>query len=307
MAQRSAPERGVLGDLRRMAPELPTSVRSIAEQLLADPVAGVSGTIHDLAAASGSSPSAVSRLCRRLGVDGYPGLRIAVLADAPRSGASAWELDVSRTISPEDSLEDVARVLGAAQARAVQDTLAGLDLAAVRAAADRIVAARRVHVFGVSGSSVMGTELQIRLHRIGIPVWSHADVHEGLTAAALLGPGDVALAISATGTTVETLEVVRCAAAHGATTVAVTGVRTSPLADLADHVLLTVTEETTFRAGPLAARFSELTVIELVYLAVAQQTAERTTELLEATAEAVHGHTGRTSPRTTRPRTTPTP
>ncbi|RCK70282.1 MurR/RpiR family transcriptional regulator [Desertihabitans brevis] len=293
----------VLAELRRLLPTLPASVQRTAETVIADPVGSVSGTIGELAAASGTSTSAVSRLCRRLGVDGYPALRLAVLADSAREQPSAWESDVSRTITADDPLEDVAAVLGAAQSRAVADTLAGLDLDAVRTVARQISTARRVLVLGVSGSAVMAAELQLRLQRIGVAVWAHSDVHEGLTAAALLDERDVAVAISCTGATVETVDMLRCAAEHGAATAAITGARTSPLAEHADSLLLTVTEETTFREGPLAARFSELTVVELLYLAVAQLGGERTTDLLAATARAVRGH--QVAPRTTRPARTP--
>lgn len=286
---------GILAELRRLLPDLPDSVRRTAERVLADPVASVAGTITDLAEASGTSPSAVSRLCRRLGVDGYPALRIAVVADATASASSPWEIDISRTIGPTDSLEDVAGTLGAATSRAVHDTLAGLDLDVLRDVAHAVAGARRVHLYGVSGSAVMTAELQLRLHRIGIATWSFADVHEGLTGAALLGPGDVAIAVSYTGETIETLEMLRAAGSRDALTVAVTGAPRSSLAAVADRILVTVTEETTFREGPLAARFSELTVVELLYLAVGQLTYERTTELLTQTALAVRRHqAGRT-------------
>ncbi|HLV54098.1 MAG TPA: MurR/RpiR family transcriptional regulator [Actinotalea caeni] len=281
---------GVLTDLRRLRPELPASVRKVADTVLADPAGAVAGTLQELAATSGTSPSAVSRLCRRLGVDGYPALRLSVIADAAAGTGSPWELDISRTISPTDPLEDVARTLGAAQTYAVMDTLAGLDLDAVRALADAIAAARRVQLYAVSGSAVMTMELQLRLHRIGVPTWSFTDVHEGLTGAALLEPGDVAIAVSFTGETVETVEMLRTAAERGALTAAVTGGAESTLARAADHVLVTVTEETTFREGPLAARFSELTVVELLYLAVSQASVARTTELLDRTAHAVRSH-----------------
>lgn len=281
---------GILTDLRRLLPELPDSVRKVAENVLAEPSVAVAGTLRELAAASGTSPAAVSRLCRRLGVDGYPELRVAVTRDAATSGDTPWQVDISRTISPTDPLEDVARTLAAAQSLAVRGTLAGLDLDAVRAVAAATLAATRVQLYGVSGSSVMTAELHLRLHRIGIPTWSYADVHEGLTGASLLEPGDVAIAFSFTGETRETVEMLRTAARRGATTAAITGARRSTLAGIAEHLLVTVTEETTFREGPLAARFSELTVVELLYLAVSQTSIDRGAALLERTAAAVRGH-----------------
>lgn len=290
----------ILTDLRGLLPELPDSVRKVAEHVLADPSTAVAGTLRELAAASGTSPSAVSRLCRRLGVDGYPELRVAVARDAATGGDTPWQVDISRTISPTDSLEDVARTLEAAQSLAVRGTLAGLDLDAVRAVAAATHSARRVQLYGVSGSSVMAAELHLRLHRIGVPTWSYADVHEGLTGASLLEPGDLAIAFSFTGETRETVEMLRTAAGRGAVTAAVTGARRSSLARTADHVLVTVTEETTFREGPLAARFSELTVVELLYLAVSQTGIERSAELLERTAAAVRDHQESRPSRTSR-------
>jgi len=281
---------GILTEIRRLLPELPASVRKVAAVVLADPQAAVAGTVQDLSDASGASPSAVSRLCRRLGINGYPALRVAVAADAAGAGSSPWELDISRTISPTDPLDEVARTLAAAQTLAVRDTLAGLDLDAVRQVAEAIATAGRVQLYGVSGSAVMTAELELRLHRIGIPTWSFSDVHEGLVGACLLGPTDVAIAVSYAGETIETVEMLRAARASGAVTVAITGSRTAPLVDLADHALFTVSDATTFGEGPLAARFAELAVVEMLYLAVSQLTYERASRLLTLTARAVSTH-----------------
>ncbi|SEE27410.1 MurR/RpiR family transcriptional regulator [Ruania alba] len=278
---------GVLAQIRRLLPQLPTAVRRTAEQLLNDPHGSVAGTITELAEAAGTSPGAVSRLCRTLDLDGYPALRVAVTADAASSAHGHWDVDISRTIGPHDPLSDVVRTFEAAQARAVHATLACLDLDAVQAVADAIGTARRVHVYGVSGSGVIARELELRLTRIGVPCWTYADVHDGLVAAVQLTEGDVALAVSHSGETQETLDMVACARERGALTAAITGGHSSSLADLVHHSLLTISAETTFRDGPLAARHSELAVVEVLYLAVSQSTYKRTVQHLADTARAV--------------------
>ncbi|WP_156253093.1 MurR/RpiR family transcriptional regulator [Pseudactinotalea terrae] len=281
---------GILTDLRRLLPELPASVRKVAEVVLADPQGAVAGTLHDLADAGGSSPSAVSRLCRRLGIDGYPALRVAVAADAASAGSSPWELDISRTISPTDPLDKVARTLATVQTLAVRDTLSGLDLDAVRQVAEAIATAGRVQLYAVSGSAVMTSELELRLSRIGVPTWSFTDVHDGLVGACLLGESDVAIAVSYTGETTETVEMLRAARQAGAVTAAITGSPRSPLAEVAAHTLITVSDATTFGQGPLAGRFAELAVVEMLYLAVSQLTYDRASALLTLTAGAVKAH-----------------
>jgi DNA-binding MurR/RpiR family transcriptional regulator len=278
---------GVLARMRLLLPDLPSSTRLTAQRILDDPHSAVVGTINDLAERAGTSTGAVSRLCRILGLDGYPTLRVSVITEAATTAYGSWNADISREIGPSDSLADVARTLEAVGARAVHTTLAGLDLDAVRAAATAISGAARVHVYAVSGSGVMARELELRLSRIGVACWTYADVHDGLVAAAQLGEGDVAIAVSYSGETDETLDMLACARDHGALTVAITAGPRSRLATSADHVLVTIAEETTFQDGPLASRHSELAVVEMLYLAVGQHDYERTVQLLSETERAV--------------------
>ena len=123
-----------------------------------------------------------------------------------------------------------------------------------------------------------------------MPCWHRSDPHTALTNAALLGPGDVAIGLSHSGRTREVIEVLSEAADHGALTVAVTSFPRSPLAEVADVVMTTAVQETTFRLAALSALHSQLLVLDLIYVAVAQRTYERTTEAFEVTARAVDAH-----------------
>jgi DNA-binding MurR/RpiR family transcriptional regulator len=289
----------VLASLRRMRPELPESLRRTADLLLAEPERSVRGTIEELAAAAGTSVGSVSRLCRRLGLDGFRELRIAVTAEVAGAARGTWDTDIGRDFAPTDPLPLIAKTLAVAQARAVHATLDGLPADVVEAAAAAIARAPTVDIFGVSGSAVMAMELDLRLHRIGVKSRVFSDEHAGVTAACLLGPGDVAIAISHSGETAHTLQMLGIAAENGATTVAVTGAEASAIGRLADHVLLTVTEETTFLGGPLASRHAELAAVELLYLAVCRIDPARTAQRLAATAagiSAIGSASGRPSP-----------
>jgi DNA-binding MurR/RpiR family transcriptional regulator len=230
----------------------------------------------------------VTRLARRLGFAGFPALRVAVAASASVGGA--WDERVRREFTSDTTLAEVAEGLAVAQSRSVRETVAALDLTALDAAATAIARAGRVDVFGVAGSAIMAAELRMRLHGIGVPACVSADVHEGLTAAALQSAGDVTVGVSHRGNTRETLDVLRRARTGGASTVAITGYPQAPIGAISDHVLTTVSQQTTFRDGPLAARHSELTVVELLYVAVAQRTYDRSVHAMHATAEAVRTH-----------------
>lgn len=285
-----APADSVLARVRARLAEFTGALRRVAEQVLNDPAAAARATIVELAERSGTSPATVTRFCRAMGFEGYADLRLGIAAETGRAQSAGWTVDIGREIQPTDPLERVLGQLIAADTRAMHDTATLLDLREVERAADAIAAADRVNIFGACGSALVGQEMQLSLHRIGVAAWAWHDVHGGLASAALLRPGDVALGISYTGQTRETIETLAEAGSHGATTVALTGFPRSPLAELADIVLLTASQATTFRPDALSARHPQLVVLDLLYIAVAQRTHDRAHAAFQRTARAVSGH-----------------
>ncbi len=281
----------VLMQIRALMPDLPAALQRVGEQVLSAPAVVARATILETAERSGTSAATVTRFCRALGLPGYADLRLAMAEETGRSSAVAgWEIDIGREIMPADSLDRVLGLIATADIRAIQETAAQLDLAEVDRAAEAIAAAGRVEVYGIGGSALVAGEMQLCLHRIGIPTWSWSDVHSGLTSAALLGPGDVAVAVSHSGATYETVEMLSAAGSRGATTVALTSFPSSALAEVADIILTTAIHETTFRPDALAARHPQLIVLDLIYVAVAQRRHDATGAALKITAEAVSGH-----------------
>jgi len=130
-------------------------------------------------------------------------------------------------------------------------------------------------------------ETQHRLYRIGINVHTWAEVHNGLTSAAILDADCVAIGISNTGRTDETIQMLSTAKAAGAYTVAISSNAESPLAKLADDVLTAASPNGYLQPADLSARHCQLFVVDLLYLLIAQANFERTTRLLAASAAAV--------------------
>ncbi len=145
----------------------------------------------------------------------------------------------------------------------------------------------------VAGSDIAPTD---DLARIGRAAFAWSDPHMALSSAALLEPGDVAVGISHTGTTIDTVDALAEARRHGATAVGITNFPRSPLAQTADLVLTTAARETTFRSGSMVSRLAQLTVVDCMFVGVAQRTYEATLEALARTYEAVrsrrHGARG---------------
>lgn len=275
-----------LARIRGLLPALSPAERRVAEAVLADP-AGVAGrTISALARACDTSEATVVRFCRATGFGGYPQLRLALATEV---GRAATRGEVGGDIAEDDDLAAVVRTVSSADARAIEDTAAGLDLAVLAAVVDALVAAPRIDVYGVGASGLVAIDLEQKLRRIGRAATACPEAHAALMSAALLGPGDVAVGVSHTGATSDTLDALTQAAASGATTVALTNFPRSPLAALADHALITAARETTFRSGATASRLAQLTVVDCLFVAVAQRTYADTLQALARTRDAVAG------------------
>lgn len=281
--------------IRSLLPGLAKAEQRVARVVLDNPSTVARRSITDVAEAAGTSETTVTRFCKAIGIGGYPELRIALAADTARTQARS-DRDLGGEISPTDDLRTVVGKVTYADARAVEETAEQLDTEALQRVIDAIAGAGRVDVYGVGASAFVAADLQQKLHRIGRVCFAWNDTHIMLTSAAVLGAGDVAVGISHTGATTDTVEALRTAKAHGATTVALTNFPRSPIAEVADLVLTTAARETTFRSGATASRIAQLTVVDCLFIGVARQHIDDSMRALESTRDAVGTHRMETRP-----------
>jgi DNA-binding MurR/RpiR family transcriptional regulator len=272
---------------RGLLPSLSPAEQRVA-QVIIDYAATASGlTISDLADRARSSETTVIRFCRAMGFSGYSHLRLTLAGEAGRaSDATAADELVGGDISETDELAQVVKKIAFADARAVEETAVQIDIEVLERVVDLVVGARRVDIYGVGASAFVASDFQQKLHRIGRIAYAWSDTHMALTSAALLDERDVAFGISHTGTTLDTIDAFAEAGRRGARTVALTNFPKSPIAGVADLVLTTAARETTFRSGAMASRLAQLTVIDCVFVGVAQRTYRETRTALDATYEA---------------------
>jgi DNA-binding MurR/RpiR family transcriptional regulator len=282
----------IIVQLRSALPSLAPAERRVGEIIVRDPVRAVGVTITDLAREARTSETTVVRFCRSVGVDSYPALRLAVARWAGRTGADRRP-PLSPDIDPDDDLAAIVAKIGRSDAQAVADTAGELDLEALGRAIDAVAGARRVDIYGAAASGFVALDLQQKLHRVGLSAWTWSDPHMAITSAANLTPADVVIGISHTGTTTDVLDVLVQARARGARTIAITNFPQSPVTAQADIVLTTAANETTFRSGAMASRIAALTIVDCLFVGVAQRDYAATVEALARTRDALESRSRR--------------
>jgi RpiR family carbohydrate utilization transcriptional regulator len=234
----------------------------IADAILADLPAAAQSGVSELAALAGVSVAAVSRFAKTLGCAHVRELR-ARLAEAGTVGR--------RFLDDADAppLPALHAQIGSDADAALRRNLGGLSETVVHALADALATARRVHVFGMGGSSaVFAQELQQRLTRLGLPVSACSDAVAMRMLAATLEDGDLVVALSVSGRNRELLEACGIALGYGARLAAFTRTGT-PLAARAHWLLPLVLDETDFVFKPSASRYALLLAIDVLATTVA--------------------------------------
>ncbi len=276
----------VIVRIRSLLPSLPPAEQRVGQAISSDPEAAARLTISELARLAETSEATVVRFCRSIEMPSYADLRIAVATWAGRADADG-DLPLSLDIQADDKLSDIVAKIAGSDAMAVRDTAAALDLDQLGRAIDAVVRARRVDIYGVGASGFVGLDLQQKLHRIGLVAFAWTDPHMAITSAANLRKGDVAIGLSHTGTTIDTIDALELAQRSGATTIAVTNFAHSPISGFADVLLCTSVQETTFRAGAMASRIAALTVVDCLFVGVAQRHHASAAAALARTHEAL--------------------
>ncbi|WP_417308020.1 MurR/RpiR family transcriptional regulator [Devosia sp.] len=278
----------VLDRIETYQSQMPATMTKIAAVLMDDPKAPLRLSITELAERAGTSAASVTRFCRMIGYAGYSQLRVGIAEDVGRGGSkAAWIADIGRSFGPDDPPDEIRASLLNTHTLSLQTTAGLLDMDAAVRVASTIGKSRHLDVYGVGGSALTALEVEARLYRIGVNVHPWAEVHNGLTSAAILDDDCVAIGISNTGRTDETIQMLSAAKASGAYTVAITGNPDSPIGKIADDVLIAASPDGYLQPADLSARHCQLFVVDLLYLLIAQGNFERTTRLLAASAAAV--------------------
>lgn len=252
--------------LRSVLPKLSDSERRVALWVLDNAEATIRNSMSAIAQAVDVSDTTVLRMCRTAGFEGFTDLKLA-LAQEPRRS--------QETISSEPHASDLqaAGRLFRAVAQAISDTQGVLSEATFARALDLIAGARHILVGGVGGSGIVAQAFYQRCIRLGLRCDAPVDSQLQIMHSALTGPEDLVVVISYSGITSDPVLVLQEAKSRGAKTLCITGNSASPLARLADVVLVSVSHEQ--GSEPMAAQIAQMALIDALYSALVARNAER--------------------------------
>ncbi|MDR5786497.1 MurR/RpiR family transcriptional regulator [Caballeronia sp. LP003] len=253
----------LLSQVEAMRAQLRPSERKLAEYVLEAPREVLDLSMTEFAARAGVSQPTIARFCQALGFSGFREFKIRLA-----QGVAADVPTVYRDVRTDEPAAGVAakvldRTIGALIA--VRNSLSSDSVAAAIA---MLAEARRIEFYGAGGSGIAALDMQHKFFRLRVPSVAYSDPHTYTTSAALLGAGDVVVAISNTGRTRDILDACRSALNGGAKVIAITH-GNSPLARLATVGLFANVDEDTDIFSPMTSRVSHLAIGDILAVGLA--------------------------------------
>ena len=274
--------RAVGAQVRMRLPSLTPLKGKVAADIRARKDIGEATPLREIAEKSAVSEAMVVKVAKKLGFAGFREFRQG-LVDYDNSDTAALHAEISE----DDTAGEIVQKVFRTAMQALEETFAILDLQAFDRSADYLAGARQRDFYGLGGSAQIARDVSHKFLRIGIRTSVIDDAHMMMMSAALLGPEDVAIAFSHSGTTAAVLDAAEMARRNGARTIAVTNYPESPLARMVDVVLCSTAQNSPLLGENATARIAQLNLLDALFVAVAQRDRKSADQNLGRTLRAV--------------------
>ena len=259
--------------------------KKVADFVLSSPQTALASTITDLSKLCDVGETSVFRFCRTLSLKGYQDFKLSLAL----STSSPDSLSKKRPINVIDSdgCQDTAANVLKAYTSALNQAYENLNFNAIPKVVDLLLTAKSINLFGFGGSGTSASEACNKFMKILSNVIYYPDAHMQLTQAALLGKGDLAVIFCNSGITKDCIEIARICHSTKASVVFITMFLKTPAAQYSNVLLLCGANEGPMEGGSIAAKTSQLFLIDLLYAEVYRQLGEKALENKRKTSQII--------------------
>ncbi len=238
--------------------------------------------VEKIAQAAYASPASVVRMCKKLGYKGFKDFKIDfILSNA--------KIEIPESKEYNDVILSKNSNYGKSviqnNIRILEETLKIHDPVALHKAAESIMKARRVFIFGKGSSFLVCKDLEMKLRRINKLAIAQGESHEQLVDASFLNQNDVVVLISNSGKTPEIVRTALLVKEKKAKIISIVKIGSSYLADLSDIILYTTSLEGEFRSAAMTSRMSQLCVVDALFTNCSYIDIDKSVKMIETTYE----------------------
>lgn len=267
--------------IRACYDDMGRSEKRIADYVLKNARSIISLSISELAQRCGSGDATVVRFSRRLGFSGYQELKLRLAAEISSSSA------IDSTIEKTDSCYEIFRKRINDISVSLKNTESVIDVDQLERAANCIMNARRIVIFGLGNSAAVAMDAAHKFLRLGLDAQAVCDNHLQAIVASHLDERTVAIGVSHSGSSRDIVDALQLAKNNNATTVCITNYGNSPILSVSDIRLFTQAEETKRSILAMSSRIAQLALFDAIYTYVVVNKDKQSLEAIYNTESAL--------------------
>lgn len=281
MKKKKSHERGTLAVISDALPKLKGSAQKVAHFIVNAPRETINLTITELGVQAGVSDASIVRFAQALGYSGFHALKLGLAEDLV---SPMWL--VHEDVKEDDSPANAVQKAMTAGMRSLEDTARILDPSVLESAIQALCNAQQIEIFASGNSIPLAMDLNFRLTKIGLRSRFAVDPTIQEMYASLTGTEDVAVGISHTGSSKDTVYALQLAKERGAKTICMTNHSDSPLTRYGDFCLFTSTRVSHFREEEMASNLATLALTEALYVGICVQRSDASAQAVSKTMHA---------------------
>ena len=240
-------------------------------------------SIDRLAHNAGVSQPTVLRMLRSAGFSGYRDFcyrLVAELAKKAEAGEGGKGPMYGYTLDKSTPLKEIPFNMAATTQKMLEETVKNFSGKIYQKTVEALANARLIDIYGVENSEATALDLLTKLLYLGLPCRYFSDCYHQQIAAGALTSEDVAVGISYSGESKDTVDSLRKAKKAGARTIAVTNFRDAAISRYAD-ILICTSQEQLMYGDAIFSRSCQILVVDMIYMGIISLDYDRFTDRLK--------------------------
>ena len=243
------------------------SERKVADYILSYQGKAGGLLIEELAREAKVSQPTVVRFAKAVGYKSFREFKYAMMQEEMRERTEGREEELGLygfRLSSKDRLEEIPGKIITTSIQMLEETLKSIRKKEFERAVDAILAADNIVIYGVENSLCTVNDLLTKLTYLGLNCRTYTDYYLQNVSAGNLTKKDLAIGVSYSGYSRNTVEVMRAAKKAGARTLVLTNFENALIAKYAD-ILLCASHRQFFYGDTIFSRISQLALVDMLY------------------------------------------
>lgn len=250
----------VIAKIVSMQPNFTMSENEISQYVINHTESVISSTITTIAKETGTSEASINRFCKKMGYKGFNSFKIALMQENFYNNMKKQ--------SPQNMDVGLIESITADYRQMLINTSAMMSEENVIQAVEYLKSAKDIHIFALSNSAFLASELEFRLRILGLSAKAHTDVFDMQISATNMTSKDVAIIIAPTILMRDIYQCLTICHERNAKIISITSYDSSKLNEFVNLKFITSDKITAQNSISLSNNLMYLYVVDLIYSAL---------------------------------------